>query len=44
LLKSQVASIQQQLSAESYINLDMAVDSMIKELEQVSLEVELYLQ
>lgn len=44
LLKSQVMSIQQQLSAESYINLDTAVDSMIKELEQVRLEVELYLQ
>jgi len=44
LLKSQVASIQQQLSAESYINLDTAVDSMTKELEQVRLEVELYLQ
>jgi len=44
LLKSQVVSIQQQLSAESYINLDTAVDSMTKELEQVRLEVELYLQ
>ena len=44
LLKSQVASIQQQISAESYINLDTAVDSMIKELEQVKLAVELYLQ
>ena len=44
LLKSQVTSIQQHLSAESYINLDTAVDSMIKELEQVRLEVELYLQ
>jgi two-component system sensor histidine kinase BarA len=44
LLKSQVASIQQQLSAESYINLDTAVDSMTKELEQVRLEVEFYLQ
>ena len=44
LLKSQVASIQKQLSAESYINLDTAVDSIIKELEQIRLEVELYLQ
>jgi two-component system sensor histidine kinase BarA len=44
LLKSQVAAIQQQLSAESYINLDTAVDSMTIELEHVRLEVELYLQ
>ena len=44
MIKSQVTSIQQQISAESYINLDTAVASMIKELEQVRLEVELYLQ
>jgi len=44
LLKSQVVSIQQQLSAESYVNLDTAVDAIINELEQVRLEVEQYLQ
>ena len=43
-LKLQVVSIQQQLAEESYSDISMAVDSMIEELEQVRLEVELYLQ
>ena len=43
-LKLQVVSIQQQLAEKSYSDISMAVDSMIEELEQVRLEVELYLQ
>ena len=43
-LKSQVESIQQQLSQESYSLVEVAVDAMIEELEQVRLQVESYLQ
>jgi len=43
-LKSQVELIQQQLAQESYSLLETTVDAMIEELEQVRLQVELYLQ
>ena len=43
-LKLQVASIQQQLAQESYSLLEVTVDEMIEELEQVRLQVKLYLQ
>ena len=43
-LKSQVQSIQQQLIQQSYSLLDVTVDAMIDELEQIRLQIELYLR
>jgi len=43
-LKAQVLSIQQQLAEESYSFIEVAVDSMIDELEQIRLQIEMYLQ
>jgi two-component system sensor histidine kinase BarA len=43
-LKMQVASIQQQLAQESYSLLEVTVDEMIEELEQIRLQIKMYLQ